>query len=214
MPQLIECTSRTVGSAQDIGWLRRFDGTTAGTRARVGTPANGWARMSSEALPVEEALSRAEQRASPLYAGRVEVYAKAITGHFRTIKWAALVVLLGDLLLTPGCAGTAARARRTRRCSPTWRRPALFLRHRDLAAGGLLPDRHPDHGRVRPVPGDRAVRPAVVRLRLPADGMDRPVHAGRALDRGRPRRADPLRQGAVDRRPNGASGSPSTRPGC
>ena len=36
--------------------------------------------MSSEALQVEEALSRAEQRASPLYAGRVEVYAKADQG--------------------------------------------------------------------------------------------------------------------------------------
>ena len=77
--------------------------------------------MSSEALPVEEALSRAEQRASPLYAGRVEVYAKAIRGQFRTIKWAALVVLLGDLLRRrPGCAGTAGRARRTRRCWSTW----------------------------------------------------------------------------------------------
>ena len=57
--------------------------------------------MSTEALPVEEALSRAEQRASPLYAGRVEVYAKAIRGNFRTIKWAALIVLLGIYYLTP-----------------------------------------------------------------------------------------------------------------
>ena len=57
--------------------------------------------MSSEVVQVEEALSRAEQRASPLYAGRVEVYAKAIKGQFRTIKWVALVVLLGIYYLTP-----------------------------------------------------------------------------------------------------------------
>ena len=57
--------------------------------------------MSSEALQVEEALSRTEQRASPLYAGRVEVYAKAIKGQFRTIKWVALIVLLGIYYLTP-----------------------------------------------------------------------------------------------------------------
>ena len=46
--------------------------------------------MSSEALPVEEALSRAEQRASPLYAGRVEVYAKAIrvsSGRSNGPRW-------------------------------------------------------------------------------------------------------------------------------
>jgi hypothetical protein len=42
----------------------------------------------------EDALSRAEQRASPLYTGRVEVYAKAVKGQIRTIKWAALAVLL------------------------------------------------------------------------------------------------------------------------
>jgi cytochrome c oxidase accessory protein FixG len=57
--------------------------------------------MSTEALPIEEALSRAEQRASPLYAGRVEVYAKAIRGQFRTIKWAALIVLLAIYYVTP-----------------------------------------------------------------------------------------------------------------
>ena len=57
--------------------------------------------MSSEAVPVEEALSRAQQRASPLYTGRVEVYAKAIKGRFRSVKWIALVVLLGIYYLTP-----------------------------------------------------------------------------------------------------------------
>ncbi len=57
--------------------------------------------MSSETVQTEETLSRAEQRASPLYAGRVEVYAKAVRGQFRTVKWVALAVLLGIYYLTP-----------------------------------------------------------------------------------------------------------------
>jgi cytochrome c oxidase accessory protein FixG len=57
--------------------------------------------MSTEVMQTEDALSRAQQKASPLYAGRVEVYAKAVKGRFRTIKWAALVVLLGIYYVTP-----------------------------------------------------------------------------------------------------------------
>lgn len=57
--------------------------------------------MGSDAIHVEEALSRAEQRASPLYAGRVEVYAKSVRGQFRTIKWAALALLLTIYYLAP-----------------------------------------------------------------------------------------------------------------
>lgn len=52
-------------------------------------------------MQAEDALSRAQQKASPLYAGRVEVYAKAISGRFRTIKWSALIVLLAIYYLTP-----------------------------------------------------------------------------------------------------------------
>ncbi len=55
----------------------------------------------AEVVEVEDALSRRQQRASPLYAGRVEVYAKAIKGRFRTIKWAMLIVLLGIYYATP-----------------------------------------------------------------------------------------------------------------
>ena len=61
-------------------------------------PSGRQGEMNVDVMQAEAALSRAEQKASPLYAGRVEVYAKAVKGHFRTIKWAALVVLLGDLL--------------------------------------------------------------------------------------------------------------------
>jgi len=56
---------------------------------------------SEEVVASEQVASRQEQRQSPLYKGRVEVYAKAIKGRFRTIKWWALVVLLGVYYLAP-----------------------------------------------------------------------------------------------------------------
>ena len=103
------------------------------------------------------------------------------------IKWAALGGLLGIYYVAPwlrwdrgpGAPNQAVLADMAGG-------EAVFLRHRDLAAGDLLPDRPADAGRLRPVPRHLAVRPALVRLRLPADGLDRPVHAGGALDRGRP----------------------------
>jgi cytochrome c oxidase accessory protein FixG len=55
----------------------------------------------ADLVEVEDALSRRQQRESPLYAGRVEVYPKAVEGTFRTIKWAALIVLLGIYYITP-----------------------------------------------------------------------------------------------------------------
>ncbi len=55
----------------------------------------------SEVVEVHDALSRAEQKASPLYAGRVKVYPKAVSGTFRRIKWAALIVLLGLYYVAP-----------------------------------------------------------------------------------------------------------------
>jgi cytochrome c oxidase accessory protein FixG len=66
-----------------------------------------WAQAQSrhgsmtQLLEVEGALSRREQKASPLYAGRVEVYAKAIRGRFRTLKWLAIGLLLGVYYLAP-----------------------------------------------------------------------------------------------------------------
>ncbi len=43
------------------------------------------------------------------------------------------------------------------------------------------------------------VRPRLVRLHLPADGVDRSVHVGGAQDRGRPQRPHPPRQGSAER---------------
>ena len=52
-------------------------------------------------VPTEDVLSREQQRSQPLYAGRVEVYPRAVDGIVRRIKWAILAVLLGLYYLAP-----------------------------------------------------------------------------------------------------------------
>lgn len=55
----------------------------------------------SHTVDVEDALSRDQQKDQPLYAGRVEVYPKRVTGLFRRLKWAAVFLLLGIYYLAP-----------------------------------------------------------------------------------------------------------------
>jgi hypothetical protein len=76
----------------------------------------------------------------------------------------------------------------------------LFLLHRDLAAGILLSDRPAHPGGDGAVPDERHRRPAVVRLPLPADGLDRFVPSHRTLGRRRPARASATRSSALDDR--------------
>lgn len=54
-----------------------------------------------EAIQVEDARPRRAQKALASRRGRAEVYAKAVEGRFRTIKWAALAALLGVYYLAP-----------------------------------------------------------------------------------------------------------------
>lgn len=49
----------------------------------------------------EDVLSREEQKAHPLFEGRVKVYSKAVTGRVRSIKWATVALLLALYYLTP-----------------------------------------------------------------------------------------------------------------
>ena len=51
--------------------------------------------MNDTAVAVEDARSFKELKRDPLYADRVKVYPKAVSGRFRTIKWAVLTLLLG-----------------------------------------------------------------------------------------------------------------------
>ena len=52
-------------------------------------------------VATETVLSAEQQKQQPLYAGRVEVYPKKVSGDVRRIKWAALGVLLGLYYLAP-----------------------------------------------------------------------------------------------------------------
>ena len=80
----------------------------------------------------------------------------------------------------------------------------LFLLHRDLAAGSLLPHRAAHcrgHGLV---PDERRRRPGVVRISVPANRMDRSFPRHRAVDRRRPPRASAARSPAMVARSAGA----------
>src|SRR6516165_1287389 len=68
--------------------------------------------------------------------------------------------------------------------------PVLFLLYRAVAAGGLLLHRSFDPRRRGAIFDERDRRPRLVRLSLPADGVDRSVLRSRAPDRGRSARAD------------------------
>ena len=80
-----------------------------------------------------------------------------------------------------------------------FRQPAAVLRpDRDLGAGTLLHHRAADPVGARAVPRHRRRRAHVVRLHVPADGVDRSDDRGRALLAGRPQRPHPPRQRSLD----------------
>jgi len=87
--------------------------------------------------------------------------------------------------------------------APSGRAQVLHLRRDFLAAGRHLPGRPADRLGLCAVPGHRRGRPAVLRLRLPADRLHADFHVDGKLDRRRPQRPDQARQGTA-RRPQAA----------
>ena len=55
----------------------------------------------SDDIIVHDAPSVKEQKAQPMYVGRVQVYPKDVRGTFRRIKWIVLGVLLAIYYLVP-----------------------------------------------------------------------------------------------------------------
>ena len=55
----------------------------------------------SDTVQIEDALSVEAQKQQPLYAGRVQVYPKKVSGFFRRLKWAGLIVLLVIYYVVP-----------------------------------------------------------------------------------------------------------------
>ena len=143
-----------------------------------------------------KAVNRKQDRS--LYAGREKVYPKLAHGRFRTVKW---LVMAADArhLLRAALAALASRPRPARpgRAARHGAQPLLLFLPRDLAAGVLL--RHRPAGAGGPGAVPRHVRRGarVVRLHLPADGVDRSHGAGRAVLAGRPQRPHAARQGAL-----------------
>ena len=122
-----------------------------------------------------------------LYAARVKIYPKRAHGTFRTIKWIVMAVTLSIYYLVPWIRWDRGpylpRPGRADRLSLA---ALLFLLPRDLAAGILLHHRPAGAFGAWPVPRHLDRRAHVVRLYLPADGVDRPDDCGRALLPGRP----------------------------
>ena len=141
-----------------------------------------------------------EQAAKSLFAVHEKVYPKSVAGKYRKLKWTALVVLLAIYYIVPWLRWDRGPTAPDQAVLVDLAGPApLFLLHRDLAAGSLLPDRPADHGRRRAVPGDLAGRTASgAAIACPQTVWTDLFMSGRALDRGRPGGADPLRQGAVE----------------
>ena len=106
--------------------------------------------------------------------------------------------LLRRAVASLGSRALSARSGRPDRLSVA---PLLFLLHRDLAAGILLPHRPARARRAGAVPRHRARGARLVRLYLPANGLDRSDDRGRAPLAGRPQRPHAPRQGplAVER---------------
>ena len=102
---------------------------------------------------------------------------------------------------TPGRAVRPARAQ------------VPHLRPDALAAGFLFPDLAADHRGAVAVLLHRARRPAVLRLRVPADGVDRDLPVDRALGRRQPHAADEAREGAVERARRSCARAPSSSSG-
>src|SRR4029450_1788927 len=50
----------------------------------------------------DDAVSlKAQKAALPLYATRIKVYPRAVSGRWRTVKWSVLVLLLGSYYAVP-----------------------------------------------------------------------------------------------------------------
>ena len=151
--------------------------------------------------PTSTATTRAVNGREALYRRASRSSRSAAEGCFRRLKWSSWRSRSASTTSRRGSAGTAARYApdqavlvdlANRRFYfffiEIWPQEFYYVAGLLIMAGlGLF--------LVTSV-----ARPRLVRLCLPADGLDRPLHLGRAPDRGRPQRPHPARRGAVERR--------------
>ncbi len=147
---------------------------------------------------VEAVNRRSRQK---LYQARVKIFPKRAEGFYRRLKWIVMAVTLGIYWITPWIRwdrGPYAPDQAVLVDLANRRFYFFFIEiwpQEFYYVAGLLIMAGP-----RPVPRHLGRRPRLVRLHLPADGVDRPLHLGRAADRGRPQRPHEARRGAVDGR--------------
>ena len=124
---------------------------------------------------------QAEEDGQHLYANRVRVYPKSVHGPVRRFKWAVLIVCLGVYYLLPWLRWNRGVGRPTRRCCCRSANERFYFFNLEFwpqdiyYLTGLL-----IMGAVGLFLVTSLFGRVVVRLHLPADGMDRPVHVGRA----------------------------------
>ena len=121
---------------------------------------------------------------------RQEIYPQSVAGTFRRIKWVMLFVTLGIYYLLPFVRWDRGPNAPSQAVLVDFPQPALlFLLHRDLAAGSLLPHR-PAHPRGDGAVPDECASPAGCGAAISARRRCGPTSSyHRALDRGRPARA-------------------------
>ena len=146
------------------------------------------------AVPVNKAENRS------LYAAREAIHPKAAHGFFRRLKWTLVVVLLGIYYIAPWLRWTRpgdapdqavlidmANRRFYFFFIEIWPQEFYYVAGLLIMAGvGLFLV-------------TSLVRPRLVRLCLPADGVDRPLHLGRKQDRGRPQCPHQARRRTLER---------------
>ena len=143
-----------------------------------------------------KAVNRKQDRA--LYAGREKIYPKLAHGRFRTVKWLVMAVTLGIYYALPWLRWhrgpdlpdqavllDMAHNRFFFFFLEIWPQEFYFVTGLLVLARAGAVSRHV---------GRRA---RVVRLHLPADGVDRSHDPGRAVLAGRPQRPHAARQGAL-----------------
>ena len=158
-------------------------------------------RRGARAVPAP-ILPEPDDDDAPLYAARRKIYPQRVTGTFRRIKWVGAGRHARHLLLHcrslrwdrgPNAPDQAVLIDLPNRrfyffFIEIWPQEFYYLTGLLILAAMAL------------FLMNARRRPRLVRLSVPADGVDRPVPDDRAPDRGRPPRAHAARRGAVDRR--------------
>ena len=168
-------------------------------RAADIAPDNSATEAAPGIVRVDVKVSTPAERNALSYASREKIYAKLAHGTFRNIKWAVMAVTLGIYYLLPWIRWNRgpslpdqaflldfANQRLFFGPIEIWAQELYYITGLLIIVGARAVSRH------------RRRRAHVVRLYVPADGVDRSHDRGRALLAGGPQRPHPPRQRPLD----------------